>query len=299
MATPRRHRRCWRKKSINLDTGSNGIAAKKEAALYRQRGALAYLNDTQAALRDYTKAAELDPDDGEGLIFLGQLQARAGDSPAAKQSFERVIALGDRPENEKQRHWAYFLLGDIDAALGDRKAALDHYKRAQSLVQELAARDPNNAEWQRDLSVSYDRVGDISAARGDRDGALLDYQAAFDTSKKLTEKDPNNTLWQEDLARYYYRVGDISAARGDRDGALKAYKDGLDIAKAARRPRSPTTPNGSAISPSAIDQSRRHQQPPEATATAALKAYQATAWRLRRSSPHATQTTPNGSAISP
>ncbi len=106
-------------------------------------------------------------------IFLGQLQARAGDSPAAKQSFERVIApRRPAPRIEKQRHWAYFLLGDVEAALGDRKAALDHYKRGQALVQGLIKRDPNNAEWQRDLSVSYDRVGDISAARGDRDGAL-------------------------------------------------------------------------------------------------------------------------------
>ena len=71
-------------------------AAKEEAALYRQRGALAYLHDTEAALRFYAKAAELDPDDGEGLYFLGQLQARAGDRPAAKRSFERLIDLGDR-----------------------------------------------------------------------------------------------------------------------------------------------------------------------------------------------------------
>ena len=53
-------------------------AAKEEAALYRQRGALAYLHDTDAALRFYAKAAELDPDNGEGLLFLAQLQARAG-----------------------------------------------------------------------------------------------------------------------------------------------------------------------------------------------------------------------------
>ena len=103
-----------------LDKARTG-SAKKEAALYRQRGALAYLSDTRAALRDYAKAAGLDPEDAEGLIFLGLLQARAGDSLGAKQSFERAIALGDRPHNEKQHHWAYFLSGDIDAALGVAK----------------------------------------------------------------------------------------------------------------------------------------------------------------------------------
>ena len=176
-----------------LDKARTG-SAQKEAALYRQRGALAYLNDTQAALRDYAKAAELDPDDGEGLYFLGQLQARAGDRPAAKQSFERLIALGDRVSDEKQRHWAYFLLGDVEADLGNRDAALNHYKRGQALVQALIKRDPNNAEWQRDLSVSYNKIGDISAARGDRDAALKAYQDGLDIAKQLAARDPNNAL---------------------------------------------------------------------------------------------------------
>ncbi len=120
----------------------------------------------------------------------------------------------------------------MENALGNRSTALDHYERGQALVQALAARDPSNAEWQRDLSVSYDRVGDISAARGDRDGALIAYKDGLGIRKALAARDPSNAEWQRDLSVSYDRVGDISAARGDRDGALIAYKDGLGIAKA-------------------------------------------------------------------
>ncbi len=68
---------------------------------------------------------------------------------------------------------------------------------------QLAARDPNNAEWQRDLSVSYNKIGDISAARGDRDGALKAYKDGLDIRKQLAARDPNNAEWQRDLSVSY------------------------------------------------------------------------------------------------
>ena len=101
-----------------------------------------------------------------------------------------------------------------------------------SIAKALAGRDPNNAEWQRDLSVSYNKVGDVRAARGDRDGALKAYEDGLGIRKALAEHDPKNAQWQRDLSVSYEKIGDISAARGDRDGALKAYEDGLGIVNA-------------------------------------------------------------------
>jgi tetratricopeptide (TPR) repeat protein len=245
-------------------------AAKEEAALYRQRGGLAYTDDAQAALRFYARAAELDPEDIEGLFSLAQLQIRAGYPQASKQNLG-LIALGNRIEDGRRRHFARFLQGDVEAALADRDAVSGVYERTQTLVHDLmqrdlsvsydragdlsgaredrdgalktysdgleiakklAARDPDNAELQRDLSVSYNLIGDISASRGDRDGALNAYQDGLDIAKALSARDPDNTEWQRDLSVSYIKIGDINAARGDRDGALKAYQDGLDIAKA-------------------------------------------------------------------
>ena len=77
-------------------------AAKEEAALYRQRGGLAYTDDTQAALRFYAIAAETDPEDIEGLFSLAHLQIRAGNRPASKQNLERLIAPGNRIEDEQE-----------------------------------------------------------------------------------------------------------------------------------------------------------------------------------------------------
>ena len=143
-------------------------AAKEEAAFYRQRGGLAYTDDTQAALRFYAIAAEHDPEDIEGLFSLAQLQIRASYRSAPKQNLAPVIALENRIEDKQQRHWAHFLPEDVEAALGDRTAS-GRYERA--LVDDLIQRDPNNAEWQHELTVSYDRVGDV-APGGNSDDAM-------------------------------------------------------------------------------------------------------------------------------
>ncbi len=67
-------------------------ARKDGAADWKRLGALAYLYDTAKAMAAYAKAAALDPEDWEALWYLGQLQQRGGYLPAAKQSFEALLA---------------------------------------------------------------------------------------------------------------------------------------------------------------------------------------------------------------
>ena len=174
----------------------------------------------------YGKAAALDAQDWEALWYLGQLQTRAGYLPAAKKSYESLLARKESIENPSCIHWSYFLLGDVEAALGNRSTALDHYERGQALVQALAARDPSNAEWQRDLSVSYNKISDISAARGDSDGALIAYKDGLGIRKALAARDPSNVVWQTDLV--------VSAAKLASAGAPEAARhlaEGLAILK--------------------------------------------------------------------
>ncbi len=164
--------------------------ARKDAALAAKRlGALAFFYDTAKALAAYAEAAELDPDDWQARWRLGQIQIRAGNLAGAKASFERLITLHPTLDNPYHIHWSHFLLGDVEAKLGNRDAALNHYERGQTPVQALLDKDQQNTTWKRDLSVSYNKIGDISAAR-----------------------DPENAEWQRDLSISYEKIGDISAA---------------------------------------------------------------------------------------
>jgi len=45
---------------------------------------------------------------------------------------------------------------------GDNAAALKAYQDGLAIAKRLAELDPNHTEWQRDLSVSYERIGNAS-----------------------------------------------------------------------------------------------------------------------------------------
>ncbi len=213
-------------------------ANRNAAEAYRNLAALAFLDDSEKAARLYAKAIERDPEDWSSLYRLALLQMRMGNAAAAKSAAERLLALRNRLGGQRLAYYSLFILGDIATSEGHRAAAERHYQEAVEILRSLSESDPSNAEWQRDLSVSYDRVGDIRAARGDRDGALTSYEDGLSIRKGLAARDPSNAEWQRDLFVSYDKIGDIRAARGDGDGALTSYEDGLSIAKglAARDP---------------------------------------------------------------
>jgi hypothetical protein len=63
----------------------------------------------------------------------------------------------------------------------------------------LAAADPANTDWQRELSVSHIKLGDVARAAGDLAAARTAYQAGMDIMARLTAADPANVGWQRDL----------------------------------------------------------------------------------------------------
>ena len=63
-------------------------------------------------------------------------------------------------------------------AQGDLAGALAAYEAGLAIAERLAAADPGNAGWQRDLSVSRNKLGDVRRAQGDLAGALAAYEAS-------------------------------------------------------------------------------------------------------------------------
>ena len=111
-------------------------------------------------------------------------------------------------------------------------------------AERLAAQDPGQADWQRDLSVSYNKIGDVLLAQGDAPGALAAYRDALAIRERLAAQDPGQADWQRDLSVSYNKIGDVLLAQGDAPGALAAYRDALAILS-AWRPRTPARPTGS------------------------------------------------------
>ena len=57
-------------------------------------------------------------------------------------------------------------MGDVLSAQGDLTAALAAYRASLEIRERLAAADPGNAGWQRDLSVSQDKSATCSEDAG-------------------------------------------------------------------------------------------------------------------------------------
>jgi hypothetical protein len=96
-------------------------------------------------------------------------------------------------------------------AQGDGPGALAAYQAGLTIREGLAKRDPANAQWQRDLSVSNNKIGDVLVAQGDGPGALAAYQAGLTIRQGLAKSDPANTQWHVDVAASCAKLGSLES----------------------------------------------------------------------------------------
>jgi tetratricopeptide (TPR) repeat protein len=117
------------------------------------------------------------------------------------------------------------LRGQAYADLGDLSQALTDLRQTIEIGERLAQQDPNNAQWQRDLSVSHDRIGDMLAAQGEGAAALTAYRASLAIAERLAQQDPNNAQWQTDVVVSYWKLAqsnaDIAVDQVDRRALLE------------------------------------------------------------------------------
>ena len=186
---------------------AEGTAALQEAAAAaRHLGALAYLDSTQKALEAYATATRLDPHDTWSWVLLGRLFRRAGNLDAAGQAFQKAREAAERAGGERDVSVALDGLGDVRVAQGDRAGALQAYEQSRAIRDKLAARDPANAEWQRDLIVSNVKLAEVAE---EASKAKRHYRAALDVAVALRDAGrlaPVDAWMVEDLEARLERV---------------------------------------------------------------------------------------------
>ena len=106
----------------------------------------------------------------------------------------------------------------------------EHYHYVlKEYIEHLVNRDPNNVDWQRALSISYNKLGKIYSSLGFLPEALKACKASLDIGEKLCELDSSNMIWKKDLSIFYDLLGEIYKAQGTFNLALRAYKSSFDI----------------------------------------------------------------------
>ena len=165
---------------------AEGAAALQEAAAAaRHLGALTYLDSTEKAIAAYATATRLDPGHAWSWILLGRLHQRAGSLASAGQAFQKAREAAEQAGSERDVMVADNSIGDVRVAQGDRAGALEAYEQGRAIRETLAGRDPNNAEWQRELIVTHWRLADLAEQREDPDAARHHWQAALEIAHAL------------------------------------------------------------------------------------------------------------------
>jgi tetratricopeptide (TPR) repeat protein len=183
------------------------------------------MEDLMFQLRDRLKPRGRLLDPGRLLDLLGEVQTDV------EAYYERMAEADESVEMQHRRANANETKGDIVFTRGDLEGALKSYRKRHDIAERLAASDPSNAQWQRDLSVGYEKIGDVQRARRDLPTTLSSYKRSLEIVESLAASDPANTQWQRDLSVIYEKIGGVQMAQGDLPKTLGSYKRSLEIAE--------------------------------------------------------------------
>ena len=141
---------------------------------------LSVQGDTEGALGNFNESL----DTAEGMAAIAMTKHKSVKlTPTQKKDFYALMAAGGgkpsaelqaslhtlaAPSDSTPEDWNYQIaeihrkIGDHFAGRGDRVAAFDAYRRSLERFERLAASNPENDEWQRDLFVSYVKLAQMA-----------------------------------------------------------------------------------------------------------------------------------------
>jgi len=216
-----------------LEIASQEQAASDKMALatqesYREAGALFYPINTTKALEGYKGALDGGSTQVWDYIYAARLYIRMGQTANAEKVLTTTKTLSLTP---LEQGVVFDELGGLAVLLGDLPAALVFFETSLEIGKGLAASEPADAGFQRDLVVSFTKLGSVSVQRGDLPAAVGYLKAGLEIAKGLagdSSSDPGN---QRDVAVIFNKLGDISVRLGNIQTAKEYFEDSLEVFK--------------------------------------------------------------------
>ncbi|MEJ7708658.1 MAG: serine/threonine-protein kinase [Pyrinomonadaceae bacterium] len=196
---------------VRHDVSSTTARADLARALFSLAAALRAQNDLDGAIAEFSLAA-------------GIYENLAGEKIDKRDSYLRNAAL------------SYKTIGGVLELKKESVAALELHRKALAIDAENAFANPNNVQYQLDVSFSHNSVASVLTDGGNFTEALENCRKALAIQEKIAADDEKNSFAQIALARTYRRVGDISEKLKRFDEASASYKKSIrmfeDISKA-------------------------------------------------------------------
>jgi tetratricopeptide (TPR) repeat protein len=142
----------------------------------------------------------------EGRDFDAAVSAAQGLFEAMRRFRQSVAIAGlaaELLETLPENHGSYAVIADEEAqahlALGLSGRALSRYQQLLRRQENLARAEPDRADYQRDLSVSYNRMGDLFSALGQGDEARAAFLKSLAIRERLAQAEPDRADYQRDI----------------------------------------------------------------------------------------------------
>jgi tetratricopeptide (TPR) repeat protein len=188
------------------------------AYVFSQRASILERVKVRAATAHKRNRADLHP-----LLKTAGLYEAKGQAAEARALYSDIFDVEpDWPEALHAFFWFLAGQGDIALVRTTLNQALREYEEAHRQAKRLAEADPTHSDWQRDLSVSYNKLGDVAVAQGKLEEAAAAYGDGLAIAKRLAEADPTHSDWQRDLSVSYNKLGDV-AEKQKKDKDARGY----------------------------------------------------------------------------
>lgn len=170
-----------RKKRADIESAADKRRIATLALEARTKGKLT----TAQVIARYEELTKLDPGVHWDWVELGRLYEAAGNLAGALRAANRAA---ETAADDRDRSVAFNELGDVLVAQGDGPGALAAYRKGLAIREALAARDPGNAGWQRDLIVTLAKLTKVT---GDKSYVFraLDIALTLQKDGKLAPSD--------------------------------------------------------------------------------------------------------------
>jgi eukaryotic-like serine/threonine-protein kinase len=241
--------------SLAADSGSGPTLLRELADAYTRLANVlgevngANLGDSQSALKDYYRAAQLReavaaalPRDRDVRRELAEsyMSIAKQRSPDRQKFFDKAADLlntlsAQYPQDLKIKFAVGQLTelkGGIYADSGKLNEALSNYQDSLRIFEGLAQTDPNNRVFQAELAIVHKHVGATLIMFKQFSGALEHYRSALVIDEKVLGEDPSNVSARYAITYTYSDTGYILRAQGDLSGALNYYEKALAIRQA-------------------------------------------------------------------
>ncbi len=152
-----------------------------------------------------------------------------------KQTVAAVALASDvlRRLPDTASEWAR--LADVEVegsrSLGNTNRALARAREIAEVFERRVQEEPGQADFQRDLAVSYIKLADLMRDLGQGEQARGYFEQSLDITKRLVDAEPGRADYQRDLTVSYNKLGDLMRDLGQGEHARGFFEQSLAIAK--------------------------------------------------------------------